>query len=364
MKQNSTILVIDDEANNFDVIEFLLFKEDYNLKYATNGYEALNLIDVIEPDVILLDVMMPGIDGIEVCRQIKSNPNWQHIPIIMVTALTSKEDLASCLTAGAYDFLSKPITAIELRARVASMLRIKKQYDELKSTLSSLKAANQLREDMSYMIVHDVRNPLSSIYNCSEMLLVNELTDKQKQKVEQIFNSAQQIRSLTDDLLIMAQIESGAIKINPCDADIYHLSEHLLLDFEPIAENKKIQMILELPQIQKNLLLDVRLFRRVLDNLLSNAIKFSPLGSQIKLKIDYPSQSEIQAIFRIYDQGPGVKEEMRKCIFEKYEIGNIMSGVSQIGLGLAFCKMIITAHGGKIYVESNYPKGSVFTVEI
>jgi two-component system, sensor histidine kinase and response regulator len=364
MNQINTVLVVDDELDNFDVIEMLLLKENYHLKYIPSGSEALNTLDLIKPDVILLDVMMPEINGIEVCKQIKSHPNWRHIPIIMVTALSSKEDLARCLAAGADDFLTKPVTAIELRARVASMLRIKKQYDELEFTLNSLKAANQLRQDMSYMIVHDVRNPLSSIYTCSEILLINKLTDKQQKKVEQIFSSAQQIRSLTDDLLVMAQIESGKIKINSCDADICYLSEQLFLDFQAVAEKKKIQLVRDIPQIEKNILLDVKLFRRVLDNLLSNAIKFSPSGSQIKLQIDYPNQPEMQARVRIYDQGAGVKEEMRQCIFEKYEIGNIMSGVSQIGLGLAFCKMIIAAHGGKIFVESNYPTGSVFTVEI
>ena len=125
------ILVIDDESSVFEVIEGLLYREHYDLTYIESGQKALTCIDEVQPDVILLDLMMPKMDGIETCQQIKSNPLWSPIPIIMVTALSSKEDLARCLDAGADDFLSKPINSLELRARVRSMLRIKQQYDAL-----------------------------------------------------------------------------------------------------------------------------------------------------------------------------------------------------------------------------------------
>lgn len=126
-----SILIIDDEESIFEVIEGLLYREGYNLSYVNSGQTALEQIDDIQPDVILLDLMMPQMDGIETCQHLKSNERWCHIPIIMVTALSSKEDLARCLNAGADDFLSKPINSIELRARVRSMLRIKLQYDAL-----------------------------------------------------------------------------------------------------------------------------------------------------------------------------------------------------------------------------------------
>lgn len=128
------ILIIDDEESIFEVIEGLLLREGYDLTYVSSGKEALNRIEEIQPDVILLDLMMPEMDGLETCQQIKANQRWCHIPIIMVTALSSKEDLARSLEAGADDFLSKPINSIEMRARVRSMLRIKLQYDALAAT--------------------------------------------------------------------------------------------------------------------------------------------------------------------------------------------------------------------------------------
>lgn len=128
------ILIIDDEESIFEVIEGLLLREGYDLTYVSSGKEALNQIEDILPDVILLDLMMPEMDGLETCQHIKANQRWCHIPIIMVTALSSKEDLARSLEAGADDFLSKPINSIEMRARVRSMLRIKLQYDALAAT--------------------------------------------------------------------------------------------------------------------------------------------------------------------------------------------------------------------------------------
>ena len=132
-----SILVIDDEPNNFDVIEALLNSPDYVLHYVADGKDAINQLDILQPDLILLDVMMPNTDGIEVCHLIKNMPLWESVPIIMVTALSSKQDLARCLEAGADDFISKPVSGLELRARVRSMLRIKQQYDRIK-TLSNL----------------------------------------------------------------------------------------------------------------------------------------------------------------------------------------------------------------------------------
>ena len=139
MEAYPSILVIDDEPDNFDVIDTLLDNAGYQLNYASNGQQALDLLQWFQPDLILLDVMMPNMSGIEFCQRFKANPCWQHIPVIMVTALTHKEDLSKCLTAGADDFISKPVNSLELRARVRSMLRIKQQYDALQETCCGIR---------------------------------------------------------------------------------------------------------------------------------------------------------------------------------------------------------------------------------
>lgn len=149
---NFSILVIDDEPDNFDTIEALLISNDYDLHYASCGRDAVNALERFDPDLILLDAMMPEMDGFEVCQRIKATPQWQAVPIIMVTALTGKEDLLRGLSAGADDFITKPVNSIELRARVQSMLRIKKQHDRIQS-LSKLQRNN----------IHSLENNLNEL---------------------------------------------------------------------------------------------------------------------------------------------------------------------------------------------------------
>jgi two-component system, sensor histidine kinase and response regulator len=357
MGKTKIILVIDDEIHNFDVIEALLFKENYDLKYAADGLQALELLTKIKPDLILLDVMMPALDGIEVCRRIRSNPDICYIPIVIATALSSKEDMARCLDAGADDFISKPISGMELRSRVKSMLRIKQQYDHLKEIL-------QLRDDMSTMIVHDLRNPIGNIAFACELLLQGELNEKQKKKIEQIALSGQRLSALTDDLLIMSKMESGKLKLNLTSVDINDLITIIISDFTQLVNNNNIQIVAQLTKENSKISIDANLFHRLVENLLSNAIKFSPYSSQVTIKTNHLDLPGKNIQLQIIDCGLGVKDNLKQSIFNKYEVGTKFENINQIGLGLAFCKMVVDAHQGEISVEDNQPKGSIFTVQI
>jgi two-component system, sensor histidine kinase and response regulator len=364
MSHKLSVLVVDDEPNGFSVIRALLKPEGYTLFYAGSGREALNQLDAIDPDVILLDVMMPGMDGIMTCHEIKSNPDWSHIPIIMVTALNTKEDLARCLETGADDFISKPVSGVELRARVRSMLRIKQQYNALKATL-------QLREDMSSMVVHDLRTPVTTILLGTQMLLMqNVLKEKEQQRLQLVHQAGQQLSSMINELLIMAKLEAGKLLLNQTETDLNALASTVVSGFKEIANSKQIGLETQLPEAGYWITVDVNLLHRLMDNLLSNAIKFSPPLSKIILRVEHLSHSNtdtqirVQARIQVTDEGPGIKEELRQQIFNKYEIGEVVDDVTQIGLGLTFCKMVAEAHGGRIYVEENSPQGSIFTVEI
>ncbi|WP_293100167.1 HAMP domain-containing sensor histidine kinase [Moorena sp. SIO3I6] len=214
------------------------------------------------------------------------------------------------------------------------------------------------------MIVHDLRHPLANIMIYFDIWQQTELQKKQQRKTEQILKLALQLRSMTDNLLMMAKLQSGKLTLNRDLVDINALEQEVVLDFQAIAHDKNIQLVSNLPESSKTLLIDANLIRRVLDNLLSNAIKFSPSQSKVILQVDYPVDRETKAIIRIADSGPGINEELRKRIFDKYDVGNLMTGIYQTGLGLTFCKMAVEAHGGRIFVENNQPSGSVFTVEI
>ncbi len=353
-----SILVVDDEPDNYDVIEVLLGNnEDYQLQYAASGKDALTSLDSFSPDLILLDVMMPELDGIEVCQRIKSKPKWQSIPIIMVTALTAKEALSRCLESGADDFISKPINSLELRARVKSMLRIKNQYDDLQTLL-------KLREDMVSMVVHDLRSPLTGI-----LMSLNQINnfdypkEQQKKKLAEIFTSAQALDILIGDLLKIAQHDSSQINLNRTDVDLRNLIKSVTTDFDLIAAQKNQTLVTQLPEeASRKSSVDIAMMKQTLGNLISNAIKFSPRYSSILINLQTLSSGG--AKIQVIDYGPGFPEALKNSIFEKQESERSDSNVSKIGLGLAFCKLVIDAHGGDISVKNNQPQGSIFEINL
>jgi two-component system, sensor histidine kinase and response regulator len=217
MNDNYSILVVDDQPDNYDTIEALLIDENYTLHYASCGQDALDAIDRVEPDVILLDVMMPEMDGLETCQRIKSRPQWQPIPIIMVTALSGKENLASCLAAGADDFITKPVNKIEMGARIKSMLRIKKQHDRIQS-LSKLQRnnihslennLNELRLDLAGGFPTELSEALNGILESNEMLqdyFTSMTKGAIQQAIAQIDKSAVKLEKLHQTFLFYLQL--------------------------------------------------------------------------------------------------------------------------------------------------------------
>jgi two-component system, sensor histidine kinase and response regulator len=358
---SAKILIIDDEPVICQTLEALLTGESYLFASANNGSEGLEKVASFEPDVILLDVMMPGMDGIEVCRRLKGSPRWRNIPIILVTALDDKEDLAYGLNTGADEFLSKPVNSLELQARVHSMLRIKRQYDDLEKLI-------HLRDDLANMIVHDMRSPLSIILGSSEGLLNNSsFTPLDHRRAERIFNQAQRLNTLMGDLLLQAKMEKGVLSVNCSQIDMVQLVSEVEQNQNTVAEARSIQFHLELPGQPCVVFGDAHLLTRVLDNLVSNALKFSPAGGIVILRLSCfanPEKSPVMR-FEVIDTGPGVPAESREKIFDKFKIVELkQNGLSQIGLGLAFCKMVVDAHQGQISVAPNVPRGSIFTMEL
>lgn len=351
----SAILLVDDNASNLDMLESVFAFEEYDIYYASSGAHALELLENTAIDVILLDVMMPEMDGIEVCRRIKENPQWAAIPVIMVTALDSKEDLAFCLQSGADDFIGKPANALELRARVRSMLRIKKQYDKVQSIL-------QFRQDLSNMIIHDLRNPLANIILSTEVLKRTSLNDQQQRKIEQIYNNGKRSISLIDSLLLMAKIEADRLLLQLEPVDLAEMLQAVVEDFKFIAESYQLKLSIKLPPEKRLIQVDKHLFQRIFDNLLSNAIKFSESGQEIMVCLEYPMDRQVRV--KVLDQGCGISDELKAVIFKQFEIGKPFKEIAQTGLGLTFCKLAIEAHGGQIRVEDNFPQGSIFIVEI
>jgi two-component system sensor histidine kinase/response regulator len=358
LNESATILIVDDEPAGRDTLSALLQGQGYRLVCACGGAEALQQTGELSPDLILLDVMMPGMDGFSACRALKSQEDSRHIPIILVTALDSKEDLVRGLDAGADEFLSKPVGLFELRARVRSMLRIKRQYDELR-------AAVRLREEMANMIVHDMRSPLTAILGYVEFLRRDVARRSRHDDLEAIADQARRLNALATDLLLLAKMQSGKLVLHLATVDIAELVRSVAINHTLAARARDVRVVVDAPAKACPLHLDSSLFERVVDNLLSNGLKFAPTGSTVTVRVRHAPRRDVSVSLQVLDEGPGVPPEYRTRIFDQFEvIAMRREGLEQVGLGLAFCRMVVEAHGGRISVSDNAPSGAVFTVEL
>jgi len=363
MSDTAKIFIIDDEAAVREAFHAILLADGHEFAFATNGAEALAELEKQIPDVILLDVMMPNMDGYEVCRRIKADHRLRHVPVVLVTVLESKEDLVRGLDAGADEFLTKPVSAVELRARVRSMLRIKRQHDRLKGTL-------KMREDLANMIVHDMRAPLSVILVHTASLAMAESADQAdwKKRADAIRAQSERINTFLNDMLMLAKLEAGKLILARAAVDVRELVRALESEHRLVADSKGISLALEHPANARYVMLDPTLFGRVLDNLLSNAVKYSSRGDAVRLVVKYVDKkgSHLAGVrIEVHDQGPGIPDAEKERVFEQFQIVDQRKpGVSQIGLGLSFSKLAVEAHGGRISVTDNQPRGSIFVVEL
>jgi signal transduction histidine kinase len=337
----------------------MLRKENYNLLLVASGRELLDKLPELNPDLVILDVMMPEMDGFEVCRKIKKNIKFQHIPIILITSRNGKEIVAQGLETGADDFLQKPINELELRARVRSMLRIKRQYNELEATL-------KMREELSNMIVHDMSSPIVSVL-LHATLMEEKVTHPELLKhLEMIRLAADRLDSFINDILMVAKMEEKKLLLHLTPVDVNQLILDVEKHFSIIAQSKGIRLVVKLPALPLQMPLDSNLFRRIVANLLANALQYSPGDTTVTLTLETKYRDHLPHLrMQVIDQGHGIPVEYRERIFEKFGVVDLKrKGISQIGLGLTFCKMAVDAHGGKIFVEPNDPQGSIFVIEI
>jgi CheY-like chemotaxis protein/two-component sensor histidine kinase len=367
------IFVIDDEPDNFDVIETFLSDADYQLNYAASGQEALMLLNTFSPDLILLDVMMPGLDGIEVCQQLKASSQWQAIPIIMVTALTSKEDLSRCLEAGADDFISKPVNRFELRARVKSMLRIKQQYDRIqefsviqRDTINILgQNLEELTGNLAFSLSHELNTPLNGIIGVIEVLKDN-IQDMEITEVREILSwadqSANRLNELTKKFLLYLQLEItvsqqkdlGTAQTRFSAADIKMALEIHAKSYE---RNKDLKFELK----EATLSLPEKYLSILLKELVDNALKYSACGTEIQIK------SQIidgMLNISIHDWGRGMTayQISRIDAFRQFERKEHQQ--PGIGIGLKIVMKIVQLAGGHFSIQSVYKRETKVTISL
>jgi signal transduction histidine kinase len=373
-----SILVVDDEPNNFDVIETFLIKQGYELHYAASGKDAIASLEVFQPELILLDVMMPDMNGIEVCQQIKAMPQWQVVPIIMVTALSSKSDLANCLSAGADDFITKPVNSVELRARVNSMLRIKQQYDNIQ-TLSHIQAntinilestLNELRGNFSSRMSHELNTPLNGIIGTIS-LLRDDIENMDIAEIREMLGwadeSAQRLESLFKKFLTYLELENSSSRqqffksahtkfsnalvetklrtyAQSCNGDVNDQQDRLVFDLEEaeiaLSEEYLITLLLEL---------------------LDNALKFSTSGTIIEV-----SSQVVGNTFNlsVHDSGRGMTEDQINRIGAFVQFDRKTYEQQGLGLGLRIVKKIVELAGGTFSITSIYQQETTVHISL
>ena len=365
------ILVVDDVPANVRLLAGILKIEGFEVLTAQSGEDALQMArsstPETAPDVVLLDVMMPGMDGFECCRHLKNSPETASVPVVMVTALRETSDRVRALDAGADDFLTKPVDETEVVARVRSLIRVKRNRDELERAYTDLRNAEAMRDSMAAMLVHDLRTPLTTMMVALELLQsagVGELNEMQTELTTMCVSGGRNLLAIVNDLLDVAKMESGKIELKIESFDFQKILNEAIEQTKPASTNSSragIESVvaLDLPPIQA----DESLIRRVLVNLLGNAVKFSPQNRVVNISAHVDENQNAPALrVSIQDQGQGIAANDLERIFDKFEQGQLRKEGNRLstGLGLTFCKMVVEAHGGRIWAESSVGEGSTF----
>ncbi len=357
---DNRILIVDDTAANIQTLAATLKANGYQTSVAMGGLQALEAVARVKPALILLDVMMPGMDGLEVCRILKENPEWAAIPIIFLTAKTETADIIRGFEAGAVDYVAKPFNTRELLARVHTHLTFRLQQRELKENYRRLSELERLRDSLVHMVVHDLRSPLLGLSGSLQLLqgdLASTLGPEQAGDLECAMQSAQRLSDMVTSLLDVSRLEAGEMPLHRHSAD---LSEVIAAAVESLgALTRGRHVVLRPPPDPVVIECDSEIIGRVVANLVGNALKFTPASGDVFVAVE-SSPGVIR--ITVTDNGPGIPPEYRERIFEKFgQVENLSAGMkSSTGLGLTFCKLAVEAHGGAIGVESELGKGSTF----
>ena len=360
--------MVDDDRLNVRILGGILRPEGYLLAEANTGERALEALAEFKPHLVLLDVMMPGIDGFETCRRIRAGYGDQAPPVIFITAKAESDDVVEGLGAGAVDYLPKPFKAKEVQARVRSHLQNQLLAEQKQLLVEQLSKANAAKNRFLGMAAHDLRNPLASIRGLAEFLgegAVGPLTPEQIELVRTILEASQSMLTMVNELLDVATIESGELKLNLGATNLAQLVGECVAMINLEAAKKKTHVQLTTSAAEIIVHLDAAKMRQVIDNLLSNAVKFSPPASSISAFVSAGPAAGAGS-FSVRDQGPGIPEDERHKLFKDFSRLSVKptGGEKSTGLGLAICRKIVEAHHGTITAENLQPGGCEFRVTL
>ena len=363
------ILVVDDIEANRDVLSRRLEKQGYDVATAKNGVRALKKLRTQSFDLVLLDIMMPEMDGYEVLQTIQNDETLRHIPVVMISALGEMDSVVRCVEMGAADYLTKPFNPTLLKARIGASLEKKRAHDreiqlfaQLQENYGRLQELEKLRDNLTHMIIHDLRTPLTSVIMGMQTLeIAGDLNDDQREMLNIAVSGGETLLGMINDLLDVEKLESGAMQLDLAVLSPTELVDSAIVQVATLVESKQLSLLRHVAADLPTLRGDESKLRRTLVNLLGNAIKFTPSGGTITVETRMGEDAQ-SVVFDVKDTGEGIPLESFERIFEKFgqvesrQAGRMMS----TGLGLTFCKLAVEAHGGHIGVESVIGEGSTF----
>ena len=354
------LLVVDDQESNIQIVGAALGKLGFEILPATGGLQAFQRLAVRLPDLILLDLLMPEMDGFEVCRRIRENRDWAEIPIIFLSSADDKSLIVRALESGGVDYITKPFNHAELVTRVRTHLALKRACDELKQLAED-------RDELLGILTHDLKNHLGGIDMSAQLLRdrTEAVADpKLRLMAENISQSSGQMLAFVKEFLANASADHGLTlrtePVNLSDAAVRAVQQH-----QDAAKRKQLCLKVVLPPSDGVAVqADSAALSQVLDNLLSNAIKFSPAGRQIRLTVRPPGARFVEC--QVQDEGPGFSETDKARMFRRY--GRLSArptaGEPSTGLGLSIVKKLVLAMQGELACDSTTGNGATFAFRL
>ena len=356
----ASVLVVDDGIDNLRLLSDLLGEHGYEVRAVTTGRQALQAVEHDPPDLILLDITMPEMNGYEVCQRLKAKDRSKDVPVIFLTSLTDTADKVRAFDAGGVDYVTKPFQFDEVLARVKTHVALRRAQADLADSYTRLRALEQLRDDLVRMVVHDMGSPLQAL-RINLLLLKGRASAKTTGKsCSQLPRSAEELSQMTNDLFDVSRLEECRMPVKRAVWDLTQMARDVRAVLGAIDATRLID-IESAGAVEVSC--DGALVRRVMENFVTNALRHTPAGSPMRISI---ASGEGRVRVAVHDQGHGVPPEARERIFEKFGTVEVRqeSAYHSVGLGLAFCKLAIEAHGGTIGVDPGVPAGSTFWFEL
>jgi two-component system, sensor histidine kinase and response regulator len=369
----SLILIIDDLPQNLLVLRAALERQSYKVEEAQSGRKALQMLESLTPDLILLDVMMPEMGGFEVCRKLKENPATAAIPIVFLTARTEQSDILEGFLAGGVDYITKPFHIQELLARVYTHVSLKQAQDmlfqhaaQLEKQAADLRQLNLEKDEFLAIVSHDLRSPLNAISGAAQILQdsSNKITATDIHGYSQMIErNAERMLAIISHLLDIHRLENGKIETHLSWFSLQELLEQTQGDYLARAQEKQQKLNLEIDPDLPTMQSDPLLLREILDNLVSNALKFSANHTEVTIRAYYNTEPLI--CIEIEDQGLGFNLEDQKRIFQKFArlSARPTAGEPSTGLGLSIALQLSQLLQGMLQYKQ-LPKGSLFRLSL